>query len=563
MVSCCVSRERGGRKNMRYLHLLKREFQGYNAKLLTADLLSGITVAAVALPLALAFGVSSGADAAAGLITAIVAGLVISLLSGGYYQISGPTGAMAAILMSVVARYSMQGVFIATFLAGAILVVCGVLKLGRLTSFIPMPVITGFTSGIAVIIALGQVDNFFGVTSQGETAVMKLLSYGTLGFHPNWTAVLMGLGVILFMVFFPKKWNAVVPASLISIVLATAVSMLCHLDVAVVGAIPTTLLPDNRLTLSGLDWSAVSGLISPAFSIAILGMIESLLCGASAGRMTGVRLDSDQELIAQGIGNMVLPFFGGIPATAAIARTSVAIKSGAKTRLTGVFHALALLVFMLALAPVMSQIPLCALAGVLMVTAWRMNEWSAIRFMMKRKLGTSLAMFFATMLATIVFDLTVAILIGVGLAVILLLGRLSHLEIQYAPVDCDRLDIHDESARERLTGATVCYVNGPIMFANAQAVESMADRLADSHTVFMSLRGVSDMDISGAQAMTRLADNLKRRGARLILTGLPERAKLMPDRCGLTEAVGSGNFYRAMDRAILGYHAEAQNDVED
>ena len=548
---------------MRYLHLLNREFQGYNAKSLTADLLSGITVAAVALPLALAFGVSSGADAAAGLITAIVAGLVISLLSGGYYQISGPTGAMAAILMSVVARYSMQGVFIATFLAGAILVVCGVLKLGRLTSFIPMPVITGFTSGIAVIIALGQVDNFFGVTSQGETAVMKLLSYGTLGFHPNWTAVLMGLGVILFMVFFPKKWNAVVPASLISIVLATAVSMLCHLDVAVVGAIPTTLLPDNRLTLSGLDWSTVSGLISPAFSIAILGMIESLLCGASAGRMTGVRLDSDQELIAQGIGNMVLPFFGGIPATAAIARTSVAIKSGAKTRLTGVFHALALLVFMLALAPVMSQIPLCALAGVLMVTAWRMNEWSAIRFMMKRKLGTSLAMFFATMLATIVFDLTVAILIGVGLAVILLLGRLSHLEIQYAPVDCDRLDIHDESARERLAGATVCYVNGPIMFANAQAVESMADRLADSHTVFMSLRGVSDMDISGAQAMTRLADNLKRRGARLILTGLPERAKLMADRCGLTEAVGSGNFYHAMDRAILGYHAEAQNDVED
>ena len=451
--------------------------------------------------------------------------------------------------MSVVARYSMQGVFIATFLAGAILVVCGVLKLGRLTSFIPMPVITGFTSGIAVIIALGQVDNFFGVTSQGETAVMKLLSYGTLGFHPNWTAVLMGLGVILFMVFFPKKWNAVVPASLISIVLATAVSMLCHLDVAVVGAIPTTLLPDNRLTLSGLDWSTVSGLISPAFSIAILGMIESLLCGASAGRMTGVRLDSDQELIAQGVGNMVLPFFGGIPATAAIARTSVAIKSGAKTRLTGIFHALALLAFML--------------AGVLMVTAWRMNEWRAIRFMMKRKLGTSLAMFFATMLATIVFDLTVAILIGVGLAVILLLGRLSHLEIQYAPVDCDRLDIHDESARERLTGATVCYVNGPIMFANAQAVESMADRLADSHTVFMSLRGVSDMDISGAQAMTRLADNLKRRGARLILTGLPERAKLMADRCGLTEAVGSGNFYRAMDRAILGYHAEAQNDVED
>ena len=548
---------------MRFLRLLKGEFKGYSVKALTADLLSGITVAAVALPLALAFGVSSGADAASGLITAIIAGLVISLLSGGYYQISGPTGAMAAILMSVVARYSMQGVFIATFLAGVILVLCGVLKLGRLTSFIPMPVITGFTSGIAVIIALGQVDNFFGVVSQGETAVLKLLSYGTLGFSPNWTAVLMGLGVILFMAFFPKKWNAVVPASLISIILATAISMAFHLDVKVVGAIPTTLLPDNRLTLAGLDMSTVTGLISPAFSIAILGMIESLLCGASAGRMTGVPLDSDQELIAQGVGNMVLPFFGGIPATAAIARTSVAIKSGAKTRLTGVFHALALLVFMLALSPVMSQIPLCALAGVLMVTAWRMNEWSAIRFMLKRKLKSSLVMFFATMIATIVFDLTVAILIGVGLAVVFLLARLSHLEIQYAPVDCDRLDIHDESARGRLAGATVCYVNGPIMFANAQAVEGMTEKLRGSHTVFMSLRGVSDMDISGAQAMTRLADALRQQGTRLILTGLPERAKTMADRCGLTEAVGEENFYYAMDRAILGYHAAAQAEVTD
>lgn len=548
---------------MRFLRLLKGEFKGYSVKALTADLLSGITVAAVALPLALAFGVSSGADAASGLITAIIAGLVISLLSGGYYQISGPTGAMAAILMSVVARYSMQGVFIATFLAGVILVLCGVLKLGRLTSFIPMPVITGFTSGIAVIIALGQVDNFFGVVSQGETAVLKLLSYGTLGFSPNWTAVLMGLGVILFMAFFPKKWNAVVPASLISIILATAISMAFHLDVKVVGAIPTTLLPDNRLTLAGLDMSTVTGLISPAFSIAILGMIESLLCGASAGRMTGVPLDSDQELIAQGVGNMVLPFFGGIPATAAIARTSVAIKSGAKTRLTGVFHALALLVFMLALSPVMSQIPLCALAGVLMVTAWRMNEWSAIRFMLKRKLKSSLVMFFATMIATIVFDLTVAILIGVGLAVVFLLARLSHLEIQYAPVDCDRLDIHDESARGRLAGATVCYVNGPIMFANAQAVEGMTEKLRGSHTVFMSLRGVSDMDISGAQAMTRLADALRQQGTRLILTGLPERAKTMADRCGLTEAVGEENFYHAMDRAILGYHAAAQAEVTD
>ena len=547
---------------MKYVQMLKKEFKGYNAKSLTADLLSGITVAAVALPLALAFGVSSGADAAAGLITAIIAGLVISTLSGGYYQISGPTGAMAAILMSVVARYGMQGVFVATFLAGVILVLCGVLKLGRLTSFIPMPVITGFTSGIAVIIALGQVDNFFGVTSVGETAVQKLLSYGTLGFSPNWTALLMGLGVVLFMAFFPKKWNAVVPASLLSIILATAVSMIFHLDVKPVGTIPSTLLPETRLTLSALDMNTVTAMLSPAFSVAILGMIESLLCGASAGRMTGTRLDSDQELIAQGVGNMVLPFFGGIPATAAIARTSVAIKSGAKTRMAGIFHALALLIFMLALSPVMSQIPLCALAGVLMVTAWRMNEWHAIKFLLNHKLKSSLLMFFATMIATIVFDLTMAIVIGVGLGIIVLLSRLSHLEIKFAEVDCDRLDIHDEAVRARLAGAMTCYVNGPIMFANAQSMEGLADKLTNCHTVFMSLRGCSDMDVSGAQAMVNLAATLKARGTTLVLTGLPEKAKIMADRCGLTEAIGEDHMYHAMDRAILGYHAGEQDAVE-
>ncbi len=542
--------------------MLKDEFKGYNAKSLVADILSGVTVAAVALPLALAFGVSSGADAAAGLITAIIAGIVISALSGGYYQISGPTGAMAAILMSVVAKYSMQGVFVATFLAGVILVLCGVLKLGKLTSFIPMPVITGFTSGIAVIIALGQVDNFFGVTSKGSTAVAKLMSYGALGFSPDLTMLLIGLGVILFMVLFPKKWNAVVPASLLSIVLATAISILFKLDVKAVGAIPTTLLPDSRLTFSSLNLENLQSLLSPAFSIAILGMIESLLCGASAGRMTGKKLDSDQELLAQGIGNMALPFFGGIPATAAIARTSVAIKSGARTRLTGIFHALALLIFMLALAPVMSQIPLSALAGVLMVTAWRMNEWHAIRFMVKRKLISSLVMFFATMLATIVFDLTIAIVVGVGISVVLLLGRLSHLEIRYADIDCERLSIQDEKTRSRLKRAMACYVNGPIMFANAQTVEAMADKMLDRDTVFMSLRGVSDIDISGAQAMTNLANTLKLRGTTLILTGLPEQTKKTADRCGLTDAIGEDHFFHGMERAILGYHAPQQQEVE-
>ena len=298
----------------KYAQDLKKEFAGYNAKGLLSDVMAGLTVAAVALPLALAFGVSSGASAASGLLTAIVAGAIIALLGGAFYQISGPTGAMAAILTSVVAQYGLNGVFQATFLAGILLVIAGLFKLGRLTAFIPMPVITGFTSGIAVIIALGQVDNFFGVTSIEGSAIQKVGGYFTHGFDPNWTAVAIGFFVVLFMVFFPKKWNSVVPASLVAIILATAASMLLKLPVNTVGEIPSSLMLPQRLDLLSLDLNTLSGLLAPAISIAALGMVESLLCGASASRMTGVKLDNDRELLAQGIGNILTPLFGGSPA---------------------------------------------------------------------------------------------------------------------------------------------------------------------------------------------------------------------------------------------------------
>ena len=276
-----------------YVTQLKSEFRNYSGTDCMKDLMAGLTVAAVALPLALAFGVSSGSTAAAGLVTAIIAGLVIGTLSGGYYQISGPTGAMAAILISIIARYGMQGVFTATLIAGILLVLCGIFHIGRLTGFIPAPVITGFTSGIAVIIALGQIDNFFGVTSEGSSAILKLLSYGQLGFPVNIQAAALGLFVVLFMVFFPKKWNAVVPASFLSIIFATVLSVILNLDIQTVGAIPKTLFLDTRLDLSAITPAHLSGLIGPAVSIAMLGMIESLLCGASAGKMANVRLNSD------------------------------------------------------------------------------------------------------------------------------------------------------------------------------------------------------------------------------------------------------------------------------
>ena len=534
-----------------FISSLKNEFRGYNAAALTKDIMAGLTVAAVALPLALAFGVSSGADAASGLITAIIAGVIIGALSGGYYQISGPTGAMAAILMSLVANYGMDGVFIATLIAGIILLVAGVLHLGKLTSFIPAPVITGFTSGIAVIIAMGQIDNFFGTYSEGTTSIAKLLSYGRLGFDPNMTAVGLGMFVVLFMIFFPKKWNAVVPASLISIIIATAASIFMGLDVAVVGEIPKTLIPESRLTFGALNLKTIGALISPAFSIAILGMIESLLCGASAGRMTGVRLDSNQELIAQGVGNIILPFFGGIPATAAIARTSVAIKSGAKTRLTGIFHAVGLLISMFVLAPVMSQIPLAALAGVLMVTAWRMNEWEAIHFIFSHKFKGAMLKFTATMLATIIFDLTVAILIGVLIGLIFLVSRLSFIEINSENVDMERMHVTDPVLCERYSNAKVFYITGPMIFANTQAVSDIAIKAEGYDTILLSMRGVSNIDISCAQTLRELIEGLRAKGVDVAICGVPTHAMRMMERSDLKEIVGDENFYWSVERVLL------------
>ena len=399
---------------------LKEEFKGYNAKALSKDIMAGLTVTAVALPLALAFGESCGASAAAGLVTAIIAGLIIGALSGASFQISGPTGAMSAILVGIVAgEGGLQSVFFVSFMAGLIILLCALFKLGRLVSKIPGPVITGFTSGIAVIIACGQIDNFFGTKSMGTELLTKLYSYTYVGFNFNLEAVVLGLIVVTIMIYWPKKLGAVVPGSLVGIIVATIVSMAAGFDVATVGQIPKTLFLPDRLDLTSVDFGKIASYISPAISIAALGIIESLLCGASASRMKNESFDADQELIAQGVGNVILPFFGGVPATAAIARTSVAIKSGCNTRICGIVHALGLLASMFLLGPVMAHLPLAALAGVLMVTAWRMNEWESIIEFFKTKNYSAIASFAITMIATVLFDLTVAIIVGVVFTAIL------------------------------------------------------------------------------------------------------------------------------------------------
>lgn len=537
----------------RYIDRIKTEFSGYNAKSFSMDLMAGLTVTAVALPLALAFGVSCGADAAAGLITAIIAGLAISALSGASYQISGPTGAMTAVLITLVSQYSLQGVFVVGLLSGVILLACGVLKLGRLISIIPRPVITGFTSGIALIIALGQIDNFFGTVSEGESAIARLLSYRELGFSPNWHAVLIGAIVIAVMVLWPRKWNARVPSSLVGVVLATLASSLLKLDAAAIGEIPRTLLPQARLDFSAIDFQTLPKLVPAALTVAALGMIESLLCGASASRMKDDEsFDADQELLAQGVGNIIIPFFGGVPATAAIARTSVAIKSGARTRLTGIIHALGLLASMFLLGGVMARIPYAALAGVLLVTAWRMNEWPAIRNIFKKRMKGAISKFLITMAATVIFDLTIAIIIGVVFAAFLFVLKSSNLVITSSKVRNDLLHFGDSDVEQGREGTTVIYINGPLFFANAQKLaDRVHEELEDSATLIFSMRGVSAADTTGAEVMLEIARECRARNAHVIVCGLNDSIRNSFDRAGVTDVIGENAYFFSVDRALV------------
>ena len=520
-----------------YKNDLIKEFKNYNGGKFKKDLMAGITVTAVALPLALAFGVSCGASAGAGIITAIISGLVIGALSGGSFQISGPTGAMSAILILLGQQYGLEGIWVASLIAGLILIVAGVFKLGKVVSYIPLPVITGFTSGIALTIAIGQLDNFLGVTTKtSDSAIIKVFNFVRGPINPNMYAILIGLLVVAIMILWPKKWNAKVPSSLIGLIVALIVNMLFNLPVDVIGDIPQKLILDDRLTFAGINLESIKGLVVPAISIAALAMIESLLCGEVGKKMKGESFDPNRELVAQGIGNMIIPFFGGVPATAAIARTSVAIKSGAQTRLVSIFHSIFLLISMFVLAPIMSKIPLSALAGVLMVTAWRMNEWENIKF-------------FITMMATIVFDLTQAILIGVIFASLLFMVKISNADIFISDVDENKLN-RNISKNNTLGKTKVIYFTGPLFFGTVDKLRSEIESLEDAKVLILSMRGVPLIDITGIQALEEIMEELISNDCRLLLCGLQEGVKDTIEKSGFKDKIGEDKIFWSAVEAI-------------
>lgn len=535
----------------KYISDLKHEFKGYNAQSLLKDLMAGITVTAVALPLALAFGISCGADAAAGLVTAIVGGLIMALLSGASYQISGPTGAMTAVLVTVVAKYSLQGMFVTCLMAGILLLLCSIFKLGRLVDYIPVPVITGFTSGIALVIALGQIDNFFGTTSVGSSLTEKISSYFTHGFRIDPASVLIGAGVVAIMILWPKKWNQKVPSSLIGIIAATVAVSVLKLDLPTVGAIPKSILLSNRLHIDALNLKDLPNYLSPAFSVAILCMIESLLCASSASRMKKESYDADRELFSQAVGNIILPFFGGVPATAAIARTSVAIKSGCRTRLTGVFHSLALLLCVFVISPVFQNLPLSALAGVLIVTAYRMNDWENIRQYFSKKMVGPILKYLVTMAATVVFDLTLAILMGIAAALLVFIANVSRLQVTASKVENDKLHAKETDVESRCKNAVVVYITGPIFFMNSQKLVRKLKEINGYSTVILSIRGVPFSDTSGISALADYLELCRQNGITLYICGGQDKVLSRLKTCELYDKIGDENFYFSVDRVLM------------
>jgi sulfate permease, SulP family len=539
--------------------LWRREFADYNRAIFQRDLLAGLTVGAVALPLALAFGVASGATAAAGMVTAVLAGVIIAGLGGGAYQISGPTGAMSAVLIVLAQRYGLAGMWVAGLLAGLFLLLLGVFRLGRYIAFIPSPVITGFTSGIALIIAIGQLDNFLGVkTPKIDNSFEKLLYYFTHVIVPDWHTLALAGIVMLTMIILPR-FSKALPGSLVGLILASIVAVAAGWQVAIIGDIPRTILLDERLTWSAIPWSSLTDLLPPAISIAALGGIESLLCGAVGATMTGKPLDSNQELIGQGIGNMVIPFFGGVPATAAIARTSVGVKSGGITRVMSFVHAGVLLLSVLVLAPLIGRIPLAALAGVLLMTAWRMNEWESIRFFTRARLKHALTGVLVTMIATVALDLTQAILIGIAISALIYIRQSAgSMGVTSEPVNLDRLKVIGHRLLTTDPSVHIYYLTGPLFFGSVNAVLEAFKNAGNWRALIISMRGVPLIDAMGIQALEQIVERQHHRGGQICFSGLQPAVREMFARTGLLERVGEDNIFWSADQAIVALHASTE-----
>ncbi len=528
-----------------------------------ADLMAGIIVGIVALPLAIAFGIASGVSPEKGIITAIVAGFIISLLGGSKVQIGGPTGAFIVIVYGIIQQYGESGLIVATLMAGVILVLLGVFRLGTVIKFIPYPIIVGFTSGIALTIFTTQIADIFGLTFDGEKVpgdfVGKWLLYFR-NFHTmNWWNTLVSLasiGIIALTPRFSKK----IPGSLIAIIAVTVVVYLLK----TYGGVDTIDTIGDRFSIKAelpgmaipaLNWEAVRQLFPVAVTIAVLGAIESLLSATVADGMIGDRHDSNTELVAQGIANLTTPLFGGIPATGAIARTMANINNGGKSPVAGIVHAVVLLLILLFLMPLAQYIPMACLAGVLVVVSYNMSGWRTFKALLKNP-KSDVSVLLITFLLTVVFDLTIAIEVGLVIACILFMRRVMETtEISVIKDEIDPSAESDISTREEHLmipqGVEVYEINGPYFFGIATKFEEVMSQLGDRPEVrIIRMRKVPFIDSTGIHNLTNLCRMSQREKITIVLSGVNRNVHQVLEKAGFYELLGEENICPNINSAL-------------
>ena len=536
--------------------------RNYNRKSFMTDLMAGVIVGIVALPLAIAFGIASGVTPEKGIITAIVAGLIISVLGGSKVQIGGPTGAFIIIIYGIIQQYGIEGLAIATFMAGIFLVLFGLLHLGTIIKYIPYPIVVGFTSGIAVTIFTTQIKDLFGLqlTSVPADFIEKWIVYiQNMNTTDMWTAII-GIASVVVIAITPR-FSKKIPGSLIAIILMTVVALLLK-NFAGVSSIETI---GDRFSISSelpeahvpaMTWETIKQLVSPAITIAILGAIESLLSATVADGVIGDHHDSNTELIAQGVANLASPLFGGIPATGAIARTMTNINNGGRTPIAGIIHAGVLLLIFLFLMPLAQYIPMACLAGVLVVVSYGMSGWRSFLALMKNP-KSDVTVLIITFLLTIIFDLTVAIEVGLIIACLLFMRRMS--ETTDVKVISDEIDPNLESELssgnlEHLTipqGVEVYEINGPYFFGAGNRFEEIMASFGDRPKVrIIRMRKVPFVDSTGIHNLTNLCIMSKKEGIHIVLSGVNEKVNAQLQKAEFYKLIGEENICSHINIAL-------------
>jgi SulP family sulfate permease len=530
----------------------------YKREDLTADLIAGLTVGVVALPLAMAFAIASGVPPQAGIFTAVIAGLIISALGGTRVCIGGPTGAFIVILYGILAKYGVENLAICTIMAGIFLVIMGVTRLGTMIKYIPYPVTMGFTSGIAVLIFSTQIKDFLGlridkVPSEFVEKMRVLAEHlGTV----SWPTVLLAAGSLAVILFWPKAWQRRVPGSIVALAGGTLLVALVNPSPEIIGTIGSRFggipqqLPSPQWPT--LAWDNIQHLFQPAITIALLAAIESLLCAVVADGMVDDRHDPNQELMAQGLANIVAPLFGGIAATSAIARTATNVRSGARSPVAGIIHALTLLTIILVAAPLARFIPLATLSAVLVNVALHMGEWHNFARLPKWPKADS-AVFLAAFLLTVVIDLTVAVEIGMVMAAVLFIKRVSETS-QITAVD---EATETEGSQHSLVGKTIpegviiYRMFGAFFFGAADKLESALKRLKEEPDVLiLRMRKVVAMDATGLNALEDLYERLRKKGKYLVLSAPHTQPLLTMEKAGLLDRLGHENVCPHVDAAL-------------